>query len=49
MRWTLDENRGDITYEVIGDSLILKVKPEFIAGIKTPVSGNMEMAYTISN
>lgn len=41
MRWTLDENKGDIRYEVEGDNLILKVKPEFIAGIKTPISGGI--------
>lgn len=31
MRWTLDENRGDILYETIGDQLVLKVRPEVLA------------------
>ena len=33
MRYTLDENRGDIRYEVDGDMLILKIRPEFIENI----------------
>lgn len=39
MRWSIDENKGDILYEVERDNLILKIKPEVIASINTPVAG----------
>lgn len=39
MRYQLDENKGDLLYEVENDNLILKIKPEVIASISTPVTG----------
>lgn len=39
MRWSIDENKGDLLYEVEGDNLILKIKPEVIASINTPIIG----------
>ena len=32
-RYTLDENRGDIIYEVDGDMLILRISPHFVSSI----------------
>ena len=31
MRYQLDEDKGDLLYEVENDNLILKIKPEVIA------------------
>ena len=39
MRWSIDENKGDLLYEVEDDRLILKIKPEVIASINTPITG----------
>ena len=33
MRYQLDEDKGDLLYEVENDNLILKIKPEVIAMI----------------
>ena len=33
MRYQLDEDKGDLLYEVENDNLILKIKPEVIASI----------------
>ena len=37
-RWQLHEQKGDICYEVEGDLLILKLRPEAVANIKTCVT-----------
>ena len=39
MRYQLDEDKGDLLYEVENDNLILKIKPEVIASIGTPGTG----------
>lgn len=35
--YLLDENNGDICYEVVGKTLILKIRPDVISALKTPI------------
>ena len=39
-RYTLNENKGDIAYEVEDNLLTLKVRPEFVSSI--PVGGRKQ-------
>ena len=46
MRYQLDEDKGDLLYEVENDNLILKIKPEVIASIGTPGTEGDRRRYT---
>lgn len=42
MKWQLDENKGDILYEVESDRLILRVNPAFMSRIQSYISGGSD-------